>query len=347
MNERDFTFVDYPEPHIKRSREILKAHPEVRSLMGRNPWTAVVAISIISLHFAIAIALKSSSWPMVLLSAWTIGAVIDHALFVIIHDLSHNLVFKGATKNKLMGIVTNFPMVMPPAIGFRNYHLLHHKYQGEMDYDADLASKSEANFVGTNPIKKALWLLFFPIVEGVIRPLRVKRVNFLEFWSILNLSVIMAINVWIFTTFGAMTFTYLLLSLFFSVGLSPLGGRWIQEHYIFEPGQETYSYYGPLNYLSLNVGYHNEHHDFMMIPWSNLPKLKKMAPSFYDGLYSHKSWTKVLVTFIFSKDISLFSRIIRTNHKDKNRDGGYTTKETQKIMESAVNVVSADSCNPT
>ena len=54
---------------------------------------------------------------------------------------------------------------------------------------------------------------------------------------------------------------------FFSIGGAPLGARWIQEHYLTFPGdQETFSYYGPMNVLALNVGYHNEHHDLMRVP---------------------------------------------------------------------------------
>ena len=61
---------------------------------------------------------------------------------------------------------------------------------------------------------------------------------------------------------------------------------------MFREGQETYSYYGPLNKLSFNMGYHNEHHDFPQVPWSRLPAVRAAAPEFYDHLYHHRSWTR-------------------------------------------------------
>jgi len=73
---------------------------------------------------------------------------------------------------------------------------------------------------------------------------------------------------------------------------------------------ETFSYYGWLNYFTLNVGYHNEHHDFPRIPCSKLPELKAMAPEYYDMEY-HTSWLKVLWIFITDERMGPFQRVVR------------------------------------
>jgi sphingolipid delta-4 desaturase len=207
--------------------------------------------------------------------------------------------------------------VFPSAITFRNYHLVHHRHQGEVDYDADLATPFERRLAGRNPLGKSLWFLFFPLWQ----PLRIARLKVPPFdrWVLINLLVQVSF-------LGGLTYfsgswiplVYMTLSSTFAVGFHPVGARWIQEHYII-PGfgaQETYSYYGPLNILAFNVGFHNEHHDFMMVPWSKLPRVKQIAPEYYNSIHSHTSWTKLWLRFLFDSKMSLGSRIVRQRIHD-------------------------------
>jgi sphingolipid delta-4 desaturase len=79
----------------------------------------------------------------------------------------------------------------------------------------------------------------------------------------------------------------------------------------FKKGYETNSYYGPLNWITFNVGYHNEHHDFPYVPGSRLPDVKKIAPEFYDNLPQHNSWTAVLYDFVMDPDVGPYARMKR------------------------------------
>jgi len=300
------------EPHRIRTKEILKQHPNVRKLIGKNPSTIFAIIGLVTFQVVLAWLLANQPWWMIILAAYLLGAFADHALFVMIHECAHRLLFKKHAANTLAGIFANLPQIMPSSVSFERYHIKHHAFQGVHELDADLPNHWEARLINNYFIGKVIWFLFYPVFQ-VFRISRLKEIKPFDGWVALNWIVQILFTTAIVVFLGPKALVYLILSFFFSVGLHPLGGRWIQEHYLTHGEQETYSYYGVLNTVAFNVGYHNEHHDFPSIPWNKLPELKSTAPTFYDSLASHKSWTKLFLRFIFDRELSLFSRIIRRN----------------------------------
>ena len=67
-----------------------------------------------------------------------------------------------------------------------NFHLKHHAFQGVHELDADLPDWYEAKLINNYFIGKAIWLLFFPIFQG-IRTLRCKEVTFMDKFTIMNM----------------------------------------------------------------------------------------------------------------------------------------------------------------
>ncbi len=308
----DFSFTDTPEPHRERTKAILKAHPEVRKLISRNPWSFALILGVVLFQTSIAALVAHSPWWVAVLVAYAVGAFANHSLFVLSHECSHNLILKSRAGNILCGVMADLPNVVPSSVSFRSYHLKHHSFQGDYYLDADLASRWEARLVGSSFVGKVLWLLFFPVFQA-LRPPRLKEIPFASAWTSVNWLIVFAYDVAVIVFLGPQGFLYLCASFIFSIGLHPLGARWIQEHYLTYPPQETYSYYGPLNIPALNVGYHNEHHDMPSVPWNKLPILKARAPEFYENLVWHASWSKLFWRFLTDGRLSLFSRMVRNN----------------------------------
>ena len=316
QQKNDFVYSEVSEPHRIRTKNILKIHPDIRRLIGKNPNTIFAIIGLVGLQIALAWFTSSQSRWIVFIVAYLIGAFADHALFVMIHECAHKLLFKKPAANRLAGIFANLPQLFPSSVSFERYHIKHHSFQGVHELDADLPNHWEARLIDNYFIGKAIWLLFYPIFQ-VFRISRLKEIKPFDGWVALNWAaqILFIAGIWLWL--GPKAVVFLLASFFFSVGLHPLGARWIQEHYLtHSKDQETYSYYGVLNTVAFNVGYHNEHHDFPSVPWNRLPQIKAGAPNFYNTLFYHKSWTKLFFRFLFDKEISLYSRIVR---KDRGR----------------------------
>jgi sphingolipid delta-4 desaturase len=306
----DYIRVPHCEPHAARGRLLLAAHPELRDLAGPDPMSAVWTVGLVITNLALAVVVSSRPWYIWLPCAYLIVATIDHALWGLIHETTHNLMFRSRVLNRVVALIANLPLVVPSAMSFWKYHLVHHRHLGEMDFDAGVPGPTEARVVGRSSVMKTVWIAGYAVVQAIIRPRRL-AVELMDAWTVTNIVVQVACMAGLVYVFGTAPLKCLLVGTVFAIGLHPLGARWIQEHFAMIPGQETYSYYGPLNRVAFNLGYHNEHHDLITIPWSRLPEVRRIAPEFYDGLHAYQSWTALLVRFLTDRDITLFRYIVR------------------------------------
>lgn len=278
--------------------------------MGYDPNFKYQVLLLMVIQFTLAYLMKDFSWTIVFLVAYTIGGVINHALLLALHEISHNLAFGHAhpLHNRIFSLIVNFPIGVPCAISFKKYHLEHHRYQGDEELDVDLPTQFEARMF-FNTATKFVWVVLQPFFYS-LRPMFVNPKNPLPL-EIINMVLQFSVDALVVHYWGGKSLAFMIASSLLGMGLHPVAGHFISEHYMFAKGYETYSYYGPLNYVTFNVGYHNEHHDFPSVPGSRLPMVKEIASEYYKDLPQHNSWTRVLYEFITDPAIGPYARMKR------------------------------------
>lgn len=244
----------------------------MKKLMGHDPNLKFIVLAAVVFQMFMAYMVKDASWVTVLVLAYCLGGTINHSMSLAIHEISHNLAFGHGKPlaNRIIGFIANIPIGVPVSISFRKYHLEHHRYQGDTEKDVDIPSELEGKLF-TNMITKFLWVILQPFFY-TIRPLFM-RPKPLEMLELFNIVLQFAVDFLVVYTMGYKSLFYMIGGTLLATGLHPMAGHFISEHYMFKEGYETYSYYGPLNYLTFNVGYHNEHHDFPSIPGCRLPEV--------------------------------------------------------------------------
>ncbi|KAJ5907848.1 Sphingolipid delta(4)-desaturase [Penicillium taxi] len=341
--EDHFYWTYTEEPHRTRRQAIIKAHPEVTKLCGPEPLTKYVVFGVVSLQITCAYLLRNTSildWRF-LLTAYVIGATANQNLFLAIHEISHNLAFRSPFANRLLAIFANLPIGIPYSAAFRPYHLTHHKSLGVNGLDTDLPTAFEGFFLDS--LLGKTFFCTFQILFYAFRPMFIYSPSF-TYIHLLNVVIELSFDFLLIKLTGSLQpLYYLIASSFFAGSLHPCAGHFIAEHYFFSnlknggtesiaelkqgpeykskletshplqalPPPETYSYYGPLNFFTYNVGLHNEHHDFPAVAWTKLYKVHEIAKEFYEPLPHHRSWVWVIWTFILDKDVGMWCRVKR------------------------------------
>eukprot|EP00529_Nitzschia_sp_RCC80_P026058 CAMPEP_0113497284 /NCGR_PEP_ID=MMETSP0014_2-20120614/30554_1 /TAXON_ID=2857 /ORGANISM="Nitzschia sp." /LENGTH=340 /DNA_ID=CAMNT_0000391225 /DNA_START=127 /DNA_END=1149 /DNA_ORIENTATION=+ /assembly_acc=CAM_ASM_000159 len=326
VSSTSFSRVGTDEPHRSRRKEILAKHPEILDLYGPDLrlLPCILAIVFTQLSLAVYSTTLENNFLWFLL-CWSLGGTLTHWLSLGNHELSHGLCFKKPVHNEMLGMVANCAQGLPSCITFRKYHLEHHYYQGMDDIDVDIPCNWEGTFFNTT-LKKVLWVILQPLFYS-LRPVLLNPKP-MDLKEVTNFVTTIGFDLCFAYCFGIKALAFNIAGTLLGMGIHPVAGHFISEHYTFHEGQETYSYYGWLNLVTFNVGYHNEHHDFPRISGFKLPMVRKIAPEFYNDLHSYDSWSGVIYDYIFRVDIGPYSRVRRENTKDKTPTAGADSAST-------------------
>ena len=112
LNRRnDFIWQLSEEPHKKRRKDILKAHPEIKQLFGHEWKSKYICLFLLVLpQIWLSYATQNLSWPKYLFVCYVFGATITQSLFLAIHELSHNLFFQTPRYNRYFECIANLPI---------------------------------------------------------------------------------------------------------------------------------------------------------------------------------------------------------------------------------------------
>lgn len=89
--------------------------------MGHEPLTKYIVGAVVIIQLTTLWVLRHShplSFPF-LFAAYAIGGTANHNLFLAIHEITHNLAFKGIAANKWFAIFANLPIGIPYATTFK------------------------------------------------------------------------------------------------------------------------------------------------------------------------------------------------------------------------------------
>src|SRR5208282_360879 len=159
--------------------------------------------------------------------------------------------------------------------------------------DTQAPTRKEVDVVGHSTLRKLLSFTFGRFFYKA----RPANATPRDGWLVGNVIACVLVDAAIVATSGVRPLAYLLFTGLVAFGPHVVGARRVAEHLTIRRGQPTNSYYGVLNRLSFDVGYHVEHHDFSAIPWRRLRRLHSMARGHYERLAVVESWSTLIAVY--------------------------------------------------
>ena len=161
--------------------------------------------------------------------------------------------------------------------------------------------------------RKALWVALLGLSQA-LRPLKVKGVKALDRWIIANILVIAAVDLLILVAIGpgaGVPGPVHVLRARAAPGRRPVDPGALRD----QKGSGDLFLLWSVEPDLLQHGLSQRASRLRRDSLEQSAKLKKLAPDYYDSLASYRSWTGVLLKFIFDPSMSTYSRVVRAARK--------------------------------
>ncbi|TWT94452.1 fatty acid desaturase [Stieleria varia] len=147
--------------HRDRAKQMIKAHPEIKGLIGNNPYTFIWCILFTGAQIGVAAAAGMVSWWLVPVLAYFIGAWINICLFMLAHECNHNLVFKKTAPNRWLYTLTTMPMFLS---GHHTWWVEHHVHHNDLGAKKDFVKRRRSFMLLTR--QQVLWKTEGPLYKA-------------------------------------------------------------------------------------------------------------------------------------------------------------------------------------
>jgi fatty acid desaturase len=314
--------------HAARRMQILARYDsvgEITALTGPSVLTALWTGALIGVHVWLGWLASGLSWPLLFATAYLVGGLFAHNLTLCIHEAVHGLVFASPTVNYCFAQALNLVLMYPVANTYIQWHMAHHMYTGDRQYDPAVPARWEARLL--HPSVEKRWIRHcisvpFRAVKVMTLPVcYFVRVTFFKSstqWPTCVRFAYLALE-WTLTTAWYLLLVYYLPELrrlwiylgvstaFSCACLHPTSVVYLLQHHTFNDftgaGTHTFSYDGFLNIFMMNAGYHSVHHDFPDVAFWWRPHIHRLATDFYTGDTCYRSATHGLLSYLVGRAV--------------------------------------------
>lgn len=276
--------------------------------MQIDPSFKYVAVACAVTQLLVAYLLRNEPIGFVIFMGVFVGTLYDCAITNSVHELIHELAIEGSpVANKFLSGFVNLALVLPFAAGYHRSHRHHHAYLGT-DLDAKYPTMEEIQAYDQDFIGRLKYIFGHPL-QGGKRWERIAPGDKPNQYIVWNERTVWLVDILILIFWGYKSLLYLLLAFWINDTIFIQGSKNYVDHWVSETDTYTSSYYGWVNMINFNIGYHREHHDFPNIPGRYLAvvsqtycitaiycqslvffQVNKLAPEFYeDERYIAKS----------------------------------------------------------